>query len=86
MSNRLKDGGPLPLFLVAEGRVERGVLPSNFVLGAWMIERIESADEERLRWRVVRADDPETEGALRRRYLHHLVDSLDPKVLRLRKA
>lgn len=86
VSNRLKDGGPLPLFLVAEGRVERGVLPSNFVLGAWMIERIESADEERLRWRVVRADDPETEGALRRRYLHHLVDPLDPKVLRLRKA
>ncbi|WP_312721213.1 hypothetical protein [Mobilicoccus sp.] len=86
VSNRLADGGPLPLFLVAEGRTERGVLPSNFVLGAWMIERIEPVDEERLRWRVVRADDGETEGALRRRYLHHLVDAGDPAVLRLRKA
>lgn len=86
VSNRLKEGGPLPLFLVAEGRTERGVLPSNFVLGAWMVEQIEPVDEARLRWRVVRTDDAETEGALRRRYLHHLVDAGDPGVLRLRKA
>lgn len=86
VSNRLLADGPMPLLLVAEGRTERGVLPSNFVLGGWMVERIEPVDEERLRWRVVRADDAQTEGALRRRYLHHLVDAGDPKVLRLRKA
>lgn len=86
VSNRLADDGPLPLFLVAEGRVERGVLPSNFVLGVWMIERIEPVDAERLRWRVVRADDPQMVGALRRHYLHQLVDALEPGVLRLRKA
>lgn len=85
-SNRLLADGPMPLLLVTEGRTERGVLPSNFVLGAWMVEQIEPVDEERLRWRVVRADDAETEGALRRRCLHHLVDAGDPAVLRLRKA
>lgn len=86
VSNRLLADGPMPLLLVAEGRTERGVLPSNFVIGAWMVERIEPVDEERLRWRVVRADDAETEGALRRRYLNHLVDAGDLAVLRLRKA
>lgn len=84
VSNRLADGGPLPLFLVAEGKTERGVIPGDFVLGAWMIERIEPVDEERIKWRVVRADDPATEGALRRRYLHQLIGTGD--ALRLRKA
>ncbi len=84
VSNRLANGGSLPLFLVAEGRTERGVIPGDFVLGAWMIDSIEPVDEERIKWRVVRADDPATEGALRRRYLHHLVGTGD--ALRLRKA
>lgn len=62
------------------------MIPGDFVLGAWMIERIEPVDEERIKWRVVRADDPATEGALRRRYLHHLVDADARDALSLRKA
>lgn len=84
VSNELAAVGPLPLFLVTEGRRDRGVIPGDFVLGVWMIERIEPLDEERRNWRVVRADDPELEGALRRRYLHHLIQTGD--ALRLRKA
>lgn len=84
VSNELAAVGPLPLFLVTEGRRDRGVIPGDFVLGVWMIERIEPMDEERRNWRVVRADDPELEGALRRRYLHHLIQTGD--ALRLRKA
>lgn len=83
-SNELAAGGPLPLFLVTEGRRERGVIQGDFVLGVWMIRSIEPVNEERTVWRVVRAHDPETEGALRRRYLHHLVQTGD--ALRLRKA
>lgn len=82
VSNELTDGGPLPLFLVTEGRRERGVIQGDFVLGVWMIRSIEPLNEERTAWRVVRDHDPETEGALRRRYLHHLVQTGDALLLR----
>ena len=84
VSNELAAVGPLPLFLVTEGRRDRGVIPGDFVLGVWMIERIEPMDEERRNWRVIRADDPELEGALRRRYLHHLLQT--GGALRLRQS
>lgn len=86
ISNTLKQGGPLPLLLVAEGRTGRGVLPGGFVLGAWMAEAIEPLNEKRTEWQVVLHDDPGAVGALRRRYLHQLVSLDDLHALKLRKA
>lgn len=86
IGNRLREGGPLPLVLMAEGRTGRGVLPGGFVLGVWMVESVVPVNEERTQWRVTRYDDPQTEGALRRRFLHQLVDPTDFNGLKLRKA
>lgn len=86
ISNQLREGGPLPLFLVAEGRTGRGVLPSNFVVGAWMVEAVEPINQARTEWRVTQADDPEVVQALRRRYLNALIDPGEPASLSLRKA
>lgn len=84
IANRVDEGGPLPLLLVAQGRRQRGVLPSNFVLGAWMVERIAQVTERR--WRVVRAEGQQTEAALRRRYLGTVIDPREDAALSLRKA
>lgn len=86
ISNRLREDGPLPLLLVAEGRKGRGVLPSDFVLAAWMVEGLEALDEAGTRWRVLRTNDPEAEQALRRRYLYNLVPADVRGTLNLRKA
>ncbi|WP_143553875.1 hypothetical protein [Serinicoccus sp. CNJ-927] len=86
IGNRLREGGPLPLVLTADGRTGRGVLPGGFVLGVWMVSSVEPLSEERTRWRVIRGGDAEREGALRRRYLHQLVDLRDSRALKLRKA
>lgn len=86
VSNRLHEDDPVPLFLVSDGRRERGVTPSNFVLGVWLVQSIEAVDSELTKWRVVRADDPETEGALRRRYLHQRVDLRSLDALHLRNT
>lgn len=82
----LRDGGPLPLLLVAEGRTGRGVLPGGFVLGVWVAEAVEATNNEQTAWTVRRHDDPESVAALRRRYLHQRVDLRDPDALKLRKA
>lgn len=82
ISNRLRRDGPMPLLLVAEGRRGRGVLPSDFVLGAWMVDAIERLNESQHTWRVVRAKSTDVEGALRRRYVHCLVNSSGGMTLR----
>lgn len=86
VAKALEDSGPLPLLLVAEGRVGRAVVPGGFVLGVWLAESVEPINEDESEWRVTLHDDPETLGALRRRYLHQRVDLRDPAGIKLRKA
>lgn len=86
VAKALREGGPLPLLLVADGRSGRGVIPGGFVFGVWVAEAIEPINEGQTRWRVLLHDDPEMVGALRRRYLHQRVSLDDFNALRLRKA
>ena len=86
VAKALREGGPLPLLLVAEGRTGRGVIPGGFVFGVWVAEAIEPINEGQTRWRVLLHDDPEMVGALRRRYLHQRVSLDDFNALKLRKA
>jgi hypothetical protein len=86
VAKALREGGPLPLLLVADGRSGRGVIPGGFVFGVWVAEAIEPINEGQTRWRVLLHDDPEMVGALRRRYLHQRVRLDDFNALRLRKA
>lgn len=86
VAKALREGGPLPLLLVAEGRTGRGVIPGGFVLGAWVVEAIEPINDGETQWSVVLHDDPEMVGALRRRYLHQRVSLDDFNALKLRKA
>lgn len=86
VAKALRDGGPLPLLLVAEGRTGRGVLPGGFVLGVWVVKAIEPINDGETQWSVVLHDDPEMVGALRRRYLHQRVSLDDFNALKLRKA
>lgn len=86
VAKALRDGGPLPLLLVAEGRTGRGVIPGGFVLGVWVAEAIEPVNDDQTQWGVVLHDDPEMLGAVRRRYLHQRVSLDDFNALKLRKA
>ena len=86
VAKALREGGPLPLLLVAEGRTGRGVIPGGFVFGVWVAEAIEPVNEDQNRWRVLLHDDPEIVGALRRRYLHQWVNLDDFNALKLRRT